>query len=215
MGAANIIILSRRAELLEGAKKNIAQEYPDTRVHTFTASIDDAGKVFSVFADIRAHIAEPDILVLCAARGHMPAPTLSVPVDSLWKDLEINVKGNLTLVTEFLRPDTLVKEKKIINVSTTAAHRRIPGMSKYGASKEAFVHILMHLQEEHADRNVRITSYHPGAILTSGVKSYGFDKYPIAWEDGEWLSVEELRGWCILTPLSSQPCWPIRSLAGI
>ena len=67
-------------------------------------------------------------------------------------------------------------------------------MSGYGASKEAFVHILMHLQEEPAARNVRITSYHPGAILTSAAKSHGFDKYPIAWEDGEWLSVEELRG---------------------
>lgn len=212
-GAANIIILSRRAEMLEEAKKNIAQEYHNTRIHTFPASIDDAEKVFSVFADIRAHIAEPDILILCAARGHMPAPTLIVPVDSLWKDFEINVKGNLNVVTEFLRPETLVKEKKIINVSTTAAHQHIPGMSGYGASKEAFVHILMDLQEEHADRSVRITSYHPGAILTSGAKSLGFDKYPIAWEDGEWLSVVYLCGWCTLTPMSSQPCWPIRSLA--
>lgn len=73
----------------------------------------------------------------------------------------------------------------------------------------------MHLQEEHADRNVCITSCHPGAILTSGAKSHGFDKYPIAWEDGEWLSVEELRGWCMPTPLSSQPRWAIRSLACI
>ena len=47
------------------------------------------------------------------------------------------------------------------------------------------MHILMHLQEEYADKNVRITSYHPGAILTSSVKANGFDKYPIAWGDGE------------------------------
>lgn len=121
-GAANIIILSRRAELLQEAKKSIAQEHPATKIHTCPASIDDAKKVPSIFAEIRAHITEPDILVLCAARGHLPAPTLSVPVDSLWKDFEINVKGNLNVVTEFLRPETLVMEKKIINVSTTGAH---------------------------------------------------------------------------------------------
>ena len=124
-GATNIITVSRRAELLEEAKKNMVQDYPGTKIHTFSASVDDAEKVSSVFDDIRAHIAEPETLVLCAARGHMPASTLSVPVDSLWKDFEINVKGNLTVVTEFLRPDTLVKEKKLINVSSTAAHQRI------------------------------------------------------------------------------------------
>lgn len=184
-GAANIIILSRRAELLEEAKRNITQEHPATKVHTFSASIDDAERVLSVFADIRAHITEPDVLVLCAARGHPPAPTLSVPIDSLFKDFEVNVKGNLNVVTEFLSPETLVKEKKIVNVSTMGVHQRIPCMAGYGASKEAFMHILMHLQEEYADKNVRITSFHPGAILTSAVKANGFDKYPIAWGDGE------------------------------
>lgn len=182
-GAANIIILSRRAELLEEAKKNVTQAHPATKVHTFPASIDDAEKVKSAFADVRTQIVEPDIIVLCAARGQQPAPTLEVPVDGFWKDFEINVRGNLSVVTEYLHPDTLTKKKKIINVSTTGAHQRIPGMAGYGASKEAFVHILMHLQEEHVDKNVHITSYHPGPILTSTAKANGFDKYPIPWEN--------------------------------
>lgn len=184
-GAADIIILSRRAELLDQAKKNITQEYPTTKVHTFPASIDEAEKVKSVFANVRAQIAEPDILVLCAARGQQPAPTLDIPVDGFWKDFEINVRGNLSVVTEYLHKDTLIKKKKIINVSTTGAYQRIPGMAGYGASKEAFVHILMHLQEEHVDKNVHITSYHPGAILTSAAKASGFDKYPIPWGNGQ------------------------------
>lgn len=170
---------------MEEAKKNIAHKHPATEIHTFPASIDDADRLKSVFAEVRAHIAEPDILVLCAARGHQPALTLSVPPDSLWKDFEINVKGNLHVVTEYLRPETLIKEKTIINVSTTGPHLIIQGMAGYGASKEAFVHILMHLQQEYADKNVRITSHHPGAILTSSAKAKGFEKYPIDWEDGE------------------------------
>ncbi|CAD6590432.1 MAG: hypothetical protein ASARMPRED_004812 [Alectoria sarmentosa] len=182
-GAANIIILARRGELLDEAKKNIAQEYPATNIHTFPASIDDAAKLNAVFAQVRTRIAEPDVLVLCAASGHQPLPTLSIPLDSLWRDFEINVKGNLNVVTEYLHPDALIKEKKIINVSSTGAHQLIQGMAGYGASKEAFVHLLMHLQEEYVDKNVRITSYHPGTILTSSAISHGFDKYPIAWGD--------------------------------
>ncbi|KAF6230677.1 hypothetical protein HO173_011028 [Letharia columbiana] len=157
-GAANIISLSRRAELLEEAKKKIAQAHSATHFHTFPVSIDDADNVKSIFAQVRA-------------------------IDSFWKDFAINVKGNLNVVTEYLRPETLIKEKKIITVSTTGAHQRIPGMASYGASKEALVHIFMHLQEEHADKRVRITSYHPGAILTPGAKAYGFETYPIPWED--------------------------------
>ena len=34
-GAANIIILARRAELLDEAKKNIAQQHPVTNIHAF------------------------------------------------------------------------------------------------------------------------------------------------------------------------------------
>ena len=176
-GAANIVILSRRAELLQETKKNVTQEHPTTKVHTFPTSIDDAVKVKNIFTEVRAHTAEPDILVLCAARGHQPTPTLSIPIDSLWKDFEINVKENLNVVTEYLRPATLVKEKKIIDLSSRRAHQRIPCMASYGASKEAFMHILMRLQEEHAEKNVRIISYHLGAILTSLSKAYGFHTY--------------------------------------
>lgn len=71
-GAGNIIILSRRAELLEEAKKNIAQAHSATQIHTFPASIDDADNVKSIFAQVRASMDEPDVLVLCAARGHPP-----------------------------------------------------------------------------------------------------------------------------------------------
>lgn len=172
---------------MDEAKKNITQGYPATKFHTFPTSIGDAKRVSSVFADIRAHITEPDVAVLNAARGYSPAPTLSVPIDSLFADFEINVRGHLNVVTEFLHPETLVKEKKIVNVSTTGAHQRIPCMAGYGASKEAFMHISMHLQEEYADKDVHITSYHPCTILTSRVKANGFDKYPITWGDTEWL----------------------------
>lgn len=183
-GASNIIILSRRQNLLEEAKKNVTQEYPATKIHTFSASISDTDKVKTVYAAVR-QIAEPDVLVLCAASSHQKTPTLSIPVDILSEDFEINVRGNLDVVSEYLRPETLVKEKKIINVSTSGAIQSLPGMAGYGASKAAFLHILMHLQEEHAGQNVRIVSYQPGFILTSSAKSHGFDKYPIAWDNGK------------------------------
>lgn len=100
------------------------------------------------------------------------------------KDFDINVKGNLNYVSEYLKPETLTKHKIILNVSSTAAHIHIPGIASYGAAKAAFVHLLMHLQREYADKDVRITSFHPGAILTTMARQAGYDENSIPWENG-------------------------------
>lgn len=183
-GASDIIIVARRPELLEEAKKGIEQAHPSTKVHTFPASIDDAEKAKSIFAQVREKIAEPDVVVFNAASGHAPTPTLELPVDKLWQDFEVNVGGHMNFLREYLRPTTSSKERIIINVSTLAAHAPVQGMASYGASKEAFVHLLSHVQLEYADKNVRIVSYHPGGIITSSAKRLGFDKYPIPWDNG-------------------------------
>ncbi len=79
----------------------------------------------------------------------------------------------MSFVAEFLKPDTLTQPKTILNVSTTIAHIRLPGLAPYGASKEAFVALLDHVQAEYKDKGVKIVSFHPGAVYTSMAKSAG------------------------------------------
>ena len=183
-GASNLIIISRRPEQLAEAKKGLEELNSSTKVHTFVASIDDVEKMKSIFTDVRAKIAEPDVLMLNAGRCHEPAPTLDIPVDSLWADFEINVKGNFGLVKEYLSPETLTKKKKIINVSSMLAHNIFPSGAGYGASKAALVKLLDHVQDEYADKNVYITSFHPGAVLTAMARKNGFGPSSFDWENG-------------------------------
>lgn len=182
--ASNIIILAQNAERLDKAKENLEHEYPSTKVHTFSTSVDDVENVKSIFKDVRTNITEPDVLVLNAGRGNKPAPVLSIPVDELLADFQINVRANMGFVTEYLKADTLTKPKTILNVSTTAAHVRIPTLATYGASKEAFVAMLDYVQAEYKDKGVKIVNFHPGAILTSLAKSAGFDEKTLDWDKG-------------------------------
>lgn len=183
--AAKIIIIARSAEALAEAKNRIETSHPSTSVFTFPAPITDLEKIDSIFVQIRARIAEPDILILNAAVNNYPAPTLSIPADQVWRDFETNVTANLNLVKNYLAAETLIKAKKILNVSSAGAHTLFPMMASYGASKEAFVHFLMHIQADYADKGVRITSFHPGVIFTNMVKSAGFtEDSPLNYDDG-------------------------------
>lgn len=182
--ASNIIILAQNAERLAKVKESLEQEFKSTKVHTYSVSIDDADRVKSIFAEVRTNIVEPDVLVLNAGRGHKPAPVLSIPVDDFFKDFEINVKANMSFVAEYLKPDTLTKPKVILNVSSTVANIRLPHLSAYGASKEAFIAMLDHVQAEYKEKGVKIVSFHPGAIYTSMAEKAGFGKDSFDYDQG-------------------------------
>lgn len=185
-GASNIVIISRNAERLAEVKKSIESSYSGTKVYTFAASVTDLDKITSIFNEIRLQINEPDVLILNAGSSHFNASPLSIPPDSFWHDSEVNVKGNLNLVRNFLVPDSLNKGKRILNVSTGAAHYYVQGFSAYGASKAAFVHILMHIQAEYAYKGVRVTSFQPGVIRNDMARQFGFaDMEGMEWDDSK------------------------------
>ena len=186
-GASNIIIIARRPEALAETKKNIETSYPSTKIHTFTAAITDSEEIKSIFAQIRdERIDEPDVLILNAAILNFPAPTLSIPVDEITSSFETNVMANLNLVRNYLTPDTLNKPKKIINISSTVAHALLPMFAAYGASKLAFVHLLLYIQSDLADKDVRIINLQPGAVLTDMARGAGYNEDNFdKWDDGK------------------------------
>ena len=182
-GASNIIITARDAERLTKAKQDLEQSYPSTSFHTFTVEIDDTKRTKPLFEKIRT-IAEPDVLVLNAGACSPPGPTLENLDSSLLKDFDVNVKGNLSYVAEFLKPDTFNKEKIVINISSFAAQFPVLPYASYGATKLAIAHYLTYVQAEHDDKNVRIVSCHPGVIFTSLTQAAGLKVDAQSWDDG-------------------------------
>lgn len=185
-GASNLIIVSRRATPFDMAMIMLQKNHPATTVTVFRASITDSEATGEIFDTVRTRmVLEPDILVLCAASKCTQAPILEIPEEEIQLDFDTNVTANLNWVRHFLLPESARKapNKKIINVSSCSAHMTLPHRGSYGASKEAFVHLLAHVQHDHADTGVKIFNFHPGGVLTSMTRAMGMNEDSFPWDD--------------------------------
>ncbi|KAL8911381.1 MAG: hypothetical protein Q9171_003427 [Xanthocarpia ochracea] len=185
-GASNLIIISRQADLLIHVMSIFKQSHPSTNVSIFPASITDPGATQRIFDSIRTDLAlEPDVLVLCAASKCTQGPVLTIPEEEIQRDFDTNVTANLNWVRHFLLPESAgkVPNRKILNVSSCSAHMTMPGRGSYGASKEAFAHLLAHVQRDHADTGIKIFNFHPGGVLTSMTRAMGMNEDSFPWDD--------------------------------
>ncbi len=183
-GAANIILLARRHEVLVQKAKELSIANPGTNFHVFAASITDHDAIKKIFAQIRNSIAEPNILVTSAAYIARNATILELPSEELRASFETHVLGNSNLVREFLATGfSKENEKTIIDVSSAAAHLIFPNMSAYSVTKLAFTQWMAHLHEEFGEKGVRVHSVHPGSILTDAAKDFVVDEEKVQWDD--------------------------------
>jgi short-subunit dehydrogenase len=200
-GASNIILLARRADVLERAVKGLSSAHIKTKFCYFTASIDDPLRVKEVFSEIRSTIADVDILVTSAAYVASFSDVLTLPTEQLRATFETNVFGNINLVKEFLFRIPAIesgKEQIILDVSSAAAHLDSPNLGAYSVSKMAFTRWLEHLHGELEGKAVRVHSYHPGGVYTEAAKGFGMKENSLPWNDVQlpgqfsvWLASKE------------------------
>ena len=200
-GAANVILLARRAEVLEQAARNLSNAHPKTKFHYFAASVNDTSQIKEIFSEINSRISDIDILVTSAAYIASMSDVLTLPSDQLRETFETNVFGNINLVKEFLVDIPEVgsgKEKIILDLSSAAAHLDSPKYGTYSISKIAFSRWLEHLHHDLKGKAVRIHSYHPGGVFTEATKSFGIKEDAMPWDDVQlsgkfsvWLASKE------------------------
>ncbi|KAI9807441.1 MAG: hypothetical protein M1833_000186 [Piccolia ochrophora] len=198
-GASRVILLARRAEVLEEAVKELSSKHPGTQFQYYPASITDHDRVKEVFVDIRKETGEVNILVTSAAKIEAGPKALEVEAEQLRDSFETNVMANVNLVHEFVVGATQKNSPKIIlDVSTSAAHIAIPKSTAYGMSKAAFSRFLMHVQQDYEAEGVRVHSFHPGSIMTDAAKSVGFSEEDFHYADVQlagdfavWLASDE------------------------
>lgn len=196
--AANIILLARRAELLEKAATELSSAYPSTKFHYYSASITDFVRIKTIFHEIRSTIGEPNILVTSAAYVAKPYEAALLPTQELNRSFETNVSGNINLVQKFLAQSKAGSQKIILDISSFAAHSYMPQISAYSITKHAFTQWLAHVQKENEDKGVRVYSFHPGGVLTEAVRGFGMTEETMDWDDVQlpgqyavWLASKE------------------------
>lgn len=200
--ASHVILLARRAEVLEKSTKELSAAYPKTKFHYFASSITEHVEVQEIFTEIRSNISSNiDILVTSAVYSAPFADALDVPPQQDRASFDTNFFGNANLVRQFLAGPSETgsyKEKVILDISTAAAHLLMPSIGVYGVSKLAFTQWLVHVQQDMIDKGVRVHSFHPGAVLTDNTRSYGMTEETMPWDDVQlpgqfavWLASED------------------------
>jgi NAD(P)-dependent dehydrogenase (short-subunit alcohol dehydrogenase family) len=179
-GVARIAIISRSAEDQEKAKSDLEAAYPSTKILPYQASVTNITRM----NDILQELGTVDVLILNAAVAHRRAQGIDISVEEVQEAFDTNVVAPFALTKAYLSMPTPAR-KTVLNVSSVAlqlsGHR-----IGYGPSKAAATQVMQHFAAEQKGDDVKIISFHPGAIWTPGTeKTLGriFSKDAPHWED--------------------------------
>ena len=163
---SNLILTARRIDRLHDLQKQIASDYPLSRVHSVTLDVRDKKMVESCVSTLPPEFKEIDILVNNAGLVLGLDPLEVVNEDELNIMLDTNVKG-LLFVTQALLPS--MKKRPwgaIVNINSIAGTEAYANGSIYCATKHAVTAITKSLRHELIQTPINVISIEPGLVET-------------------------------------------------
>jgi NAD(P)-dependent dehydrogenase (short-subunit alcohol dehydrogenase family) len=161
-GAA-VLLMGRRAGVLERARDRILKEVPDGRVEIFSG---DAGELADIRAAIDAALAiqgSLDIVVTTVGGGEF-RPFLMLDLESF------NEQFTYNFTTAFLAIRYAIPKMgrggAVVAISSTAAGNCTPWMVAYMAAKGALEQMIRGVAEELGSAGIRANVVRPGLVRT-------------------------------------------------
>ncbi|KAI3553385.1 hypothetical protein CABS01_11967 [Colletotrichum abscissum] len=169
-GAKALILIGRRTEPLTKTAAIISQKGPDVQVRLHGADINDVKTLKSVMAETVSTFGQIGIAIHAAGVLLALGPISTMPVEELWKALEVKIKGTLNVAQSLLAIGTSEKSagSKPVLVSLNTAGMLmppIPGIGGYIVSKAVLPKLVEYLAAENPDK-LRIVTIHPSLIRT-------------------------------------------------
>ena len=156
---AQVIVTGRDTERGEKAVADLG-----ANVRFVAADLADLDSVKALVAQ-----AGPVDIIVNNAGSFPVAPTVEQPVGSFETMFDTNVRGAYFLVAALV-PGMLERgQGSIVNVTTLAAFKGMPGASGYSASKAALSSLTRTWAAEFGPGGVRVNSVAPGPTRTDGV----------------------------------------------
>ncbi len=159
--------------------------------------IRDAGAVDRSFDDIAGrHGLE---VVICTPSINVRKPILRYTDEELSRVLDVNMKGNFSVLRAAGRIMTARKKGSIILFSSVRSVMVEPGQSVYAATKAGIVQLVKTAAAEFGPYNVRVNAIGPGVIetpLTAPIKSNKdwYEAYAAKSVFNRWGRPDELIG---------------------
>jgi 3-hydroxy acid dehydrogenase/malonic semialdehyde reductase len=176
-GVEQLVLIQRRQELLDDAKKTLEAEYPNTKVTTYAASVMDFDKISSVLKEV----GKIDILVPNVATSHYFAPSSEISTEDFKKTIDTNLTSTYHIIKEFLALKS-PGPRSVITTSSAVSQLVQPGTIGYGPSKAASNQMIQYFAMENMGTDVTFQTYHPGAIYTEGAARIT-PEGAMVWED--------------------------------
>ncbi|KAH8651261.1 hypothetical protein BX600DRAFT_554132 [Xylariales sp. PMI_506] len=214
-GASNIIILGRRANVLDDAVAKLATGYPKTTVEGRVCDVFDLKATAALWDELESASNPTPIDVLVWNAVHYPElkPILEQGSERLWKDFEGNVHAPLFFVERFYKQPNHDSQKYCVYVATRDIHQwdSAPMMPGYQLTKNAFACTLQQIAAGIPADKMQTISFHPSVIFTEAGAGMGFTKETFPWptsdenlpgQFGVWAASQEasfLHGrfvWC-------------------
>ncbi|KAF4974441.1 hypothetical protein FZEAL_8650 [Fusarium zealandicum] len=184
-GASSVILLGRRADVLDAAVSKLSEAYPKTNVTGRTCDIFARDQAQNLWANLEQEKVGIDVLVMNAVGYPEIKPILQQGADRLWQDFENNVHAPLYLVDRFYHQPHHSGQKFFLFVSTQNIHRwdsaaQLPG---YSLTKSAFTCTLQQIARDTQEDKMRVISFHPSVVFTDAAKSAGYTIDTLPWTD--------------------------------
>ncbi|MFW6334678.1 MAG: SDR family NAD(P)-dependent oxidoreductase [Desulfosalsimonas sp.] len=160
---ARVAVCGRKQENLDSAEKELQGGDFLLTVQAHVAKEPDVDRLFD---SVMEKFGRVDVLINNVGMN-LPTGALVDTEPSTWqKILESNLTGAFLCARRAGRIMREQKSGKIVNVTSTAAHRAAPGLNVYGIAKAAIEMMTKNLASELAADNIRVNSVAPSMVRT-------------------------------------------------
>ncbi|KAH7379175.1 hypothetical protein DE146DRAFT_682316 [Phaeosphaeria sp. MPI-PUGE-AT-0046c] len=181
--ASTVVILGRRTDVLNTARKTLEDEAKScntgTKIIAMPCDISKSSEVDAFWHFFQKEELAIDVYVANAAAFQKAQPMMELGTERIWDMFETNTKAPMYLAEKFIRQPG-ERQKFIVNVTTGNIHGTkhpvVATFPAYTLTKLAGTLYFQYLAQELGHENVQILSFHPGLIFNSYWEQVGFGK---------------------------------------
>ena len=166
-GASELILAARRTEPLEQTKGQITELATKCKVSVLGGvDIADQNSVKSMFDTLPT---PPDVVVSNAAISISKTTIPDSDPLKVFSEIDVNVKGTYLIAHYYINAvHAAGKQGCLINISSNASWRFIPGVATYASTKVSVntMSEYIHREEEAQGGSVRCVALHPGGVIS-------------------------------------------------
>jgi 3-oxoacyl-[acyl-carrier protein] reductase len=172
LGAAGAAVVVNYASSRDGADRVVDEIVSgDGRAIAVQGDVSQAADIQRLFAETQREFGSVDVLVNNAGVFQFD-PLEAVTEDEFHREFNTNVLGPILTTQEAVKhfgPDG----GSVINISSVASEKGMPGSVVYSATKSAVDSVTRVLAQELAARKIRVNTLAPGGVETEGTHRVG------------------------------------------